>query len=135
MWLSLDDAIEAHCAAMKLNGLDPQHCDLGKLAGALVRPQNRHHYDGVDDIIELAAILAAAVARSHSFTDGNKRTAFALLIVFLEINGIGRTTSPDDVSVARGIEDMVAAAQRGEAEGDREVARFTAHLRTVTLVR
>lgn len=131
-WPSLDDAIQTHCEAMTRDGLAPHHCDEAKLEGAILRPQNRHHYDGITDVIELAGLLAAAVACGHSFTDGNKRTAFVLLALFLERNGFETTTSHRDESLARGIELIVDAYHRGEQDGDAQLASFTAYLRTVT---
>ena len=37
---------------------------------------------------ELAAAYAFGMARNHPFVDGNKRTAFMAMIVFLGLNGI-----------------------------------------------
>lgn len=52
------------------------------------RVLNMHHYSGVDDIYELAAIYLVAVSRGHIFNDGNKRTALFTTQVFLKRNGI-----------------------------------------------
>jgi death-on-curing protein len=41
------------------------------------------------DIALQAAVLAHGIARSQSFIDGNKRTALAAMLVFLELNGYG----------------------------------------------
>lgn len=37
------------------------------------------------------------IANNHAFTDGNKRTAFVVMAVFLQINGILLTASEVDV--------------------------------------
>ena len=40
------------------------------------------------DLAELAAAYAFGIARNHPFVDGNKRTAFGAMIVFLGLNDI-----------------------------------------------
>ena len=61
--------------------------DAGKLASALQRPVNLWHYDGEDDAVVLAVSLLLAIARSHSFEQGNKRTGFLAALFFLNANG------------------------------------------------
>ncbi len=68
---------------------------------------NRFAYEGVDELIELAAIYAVAIASNHPFVDGNKRAAFMALGVFLEDNGLMLAATDDDATeimlgVARG---------------------------------
>ena len=60
--------------------------DEGLLESALARPLNRAG-DGEPNMAELAALYAIAIARNHPFVDGNRRTAFAALCVFLALNG------------------------------------------------
>jgi len=48
---------------------------------------NRIAY-GETDLASLAAAYPFGIARNHPFVDGNKRSAFASLIVFLGLNGI-----------------------------------------------
>jgi death-on-curing protein len=43
----------------------------------------------------MAAAYAFHVSHNHPFMDGNKRTALASALVFLEINGIG-ISDPDE---------------------------------------
>ncbi len=52
--------------------------DDGLLESALARPLNRYSYEGVDDLLELAATYAVAIARNHPFIDGNKRVALSV---------------------------------------------------------
>lgn len=61
--------------------------DEGLLDSALARPVNKHHYDGVRDLAELAAAYGFGVAKNHAFVDGNKRAAFLSIGLFLAING------------------------------------------------
>ena len=44
-------------------------------------------YHGQPDLFDLAACHAFAVLRNPPFVDGNKRTAFLLAVLFLELNG------------------------------------------------
>ena len=57
------------------------------LEGAIARPQNLYYYENAD-VFELAACYAFAIAKNHPFLDGNKRTAFLLMIQFLKDNDI-----------------------------------------------
>lgn len=61
--------------------------DAGALASAMARPQNQWSY-GENDLCALAAAHAFGRARNHPFTDGNKRTAFVISLLFLARNGI-----------------------------------------------
>lgn len=89
--------------------------DEGLLESALARPINRRAYEGVDDLLELAATYAVGIASNHPFVDGNKRMAFIALGQFLEDNGIVLTADADDateimLSVATGKTDIAALA-------------------------
>jgi death-on-curing protein len=68
----------------------------GLLESALARPMNRRLYDGVDDLLDLAATYAVGIASNHAFLDGNKRIAFLALGQFLIDNGIVLTANDDD---------------------------------------
>ena len=61
--------------------------DENALESAVARPQNLVSYTGEESIAKLGAALVWAIVRSHPFADGNKRTAFAALSIFLDING------------------------------------------------
>lgn len=43
----------------------------------------------------MAAAYAFHICQNHPFIDGNKRTALASVLVFLELNGIG-ISDPED---------------------------------------
>ena len=60
--------------------------DLTLLQSALARPQNLASY-GEPDIAELAASYGYGISRNHPFNDGNKRTAFVAVELFLMLNG------------------------------------------------
>ncbi|MDI1230367.1 MAG: type II toxin-antitoxin system death-on-curing family toxin [Methylobacter sp.] len=60
--------------------------DRGLLESALFRPQNLVGY-GDPDLAALAAAYGFGLARNHPFIDGNKRTAFTVMELFLALNG------------------------------------------------
>ncbi len=60
--------------------------DMGLFESALARPQNLALY-GSPDVAELAASYGCGIARNHPFIDGNKRTAFVAVELFLLLNG------------------------------------------------
>lgn len=57
--------------------------DAGALESALHRPQTGYY----DSVIHEAAALFESLVQNHPFVDGNKRVAFAVVDVFLRING------------------------------------------------
>ena len=61
--------------------------DEGLLASALARARHRYGYEEGVDIYRLAADYGYGIARNHPFIDGNKRTAFQVMYVFLKVNG------------------------------------------------
>jgi death-on-curing protein len=60
--------------------------DPGLLDSALARPLNLAAYE-TPDAADLAASYGFGIARNHPFIDGNKRSAFVVLELFLAING------------------------------------------------
>jgi len=61
--------------------------DEGLLKSALAKPQQRHRYQSNSTLFELAAAYSIGLAKNHPFVDGNKRIAFTVAAVFLELNG------------------------------------------------
>lgn len=60
----------------------------GALEAAINRIENHAHYAGLDDVLGIAGLYAQAIAKGHLFNDGNKRTALACAIAYLESQGI-----------------------------------------------
>jgi death-on-curing protein len=67
--------------------------DANMLESALARPRNLAHY-GEPDAAALAAAYGFGLARNHPFIDGNKRSAFVAVELFLQLNGL-RLDAPD----------------------------------------
>jgi death-on-curing protein len=60
--------------------------DTGLLHNAVARPLN-HAGCGDPDMAERASAHTLAIAQNHLFIDGNKRTVFVALELFLRLNG------------------------------------------------
>ncbi len=71
--------------------------DEGKLESAVFRARNLFNYNKEATIYDLAASIGWGIANNHAFVDGNKRTAFVVMAVFLQINGIVLIASEVDV--------------------------------------
>ena len=59
----------------------------GLFSSAMARPRNLVAYGDRPDAADLAAAYAFGLARNHAFLDGNKRTAFVVMELFLNLNG------------------------------------------------
>lgn len=62
--------------------------DENALESALARPRNQWHYQDTTDLPALAAAYGFGLSRNHPYRDGNKRVAFIVMVVFLELNGL-----------------------------------------------
>jgi death on curing protein len=70
--------------------------DQGALESAAARPQMTFAgKDLYDDIWTKAAVLGHSLCKNHPFIDGNKRTAYASMDIFLRLNG-HRIDADDD---------------------------------------
>jgi len=89
LFLTLAEAIQIHSNQIKLYGGTHGVRDLHLLQSALAQPEAS--FGGAwlhEDIFEMAAAYAFHICQNHPFLDGNKRTALATALVFLEINGV-----------------------------------------------
>ena len=88
--LSVDHIIAIHGEVLEPNELQGMAGDKS-LEGALSRVENRLNYGLMEDIYSLAASYAVAVSQAHCFNDENKRTAFQVMDITLDLNGINVT--------------------------------------------
>ncbi len=86
VWLSRQLVLAVHDIQLHEHGGASGIRDEGLLESALARPLNRAG-QGEPDTVELAAVYAIAIARNHPFIDGNKRTAYVSMVLFLALNG------------------------------------------------
>lgn len=63
--------------------------NMGLLESALAMPEAKFGDEFLHrDLYEMAAAYAFHICQNHPFIDGNKRTALACALVFLELNGV-----------------------------------------------
>jgi len=86
IWLAAEIVIEHNRLELAETGEHHFVRDLGLLESALARPRNVFAY-GEEDMVVLAVTLMSSISRAHAFEQGNKRTAFAALRLFLNANG------------------------------------------------
>ncbi len=107
-----DEQLAEHGGAVGLR-------DAGLFDSALARPLNLAAY-GEPDVADLAASYGVGLAKNHPFVDGNKRTAFVAVELFLALNGYALTASDADCVLT----------MLGVAAGDIDEVAFAAWIRT-----
>lgn len=85
-WLAAGVLLAVHEEQLAEHGGAAGVRDLGLFESALARPQNLAAY-GEPDAAALAAAYGVGLAKNHPFVDGNKRTAFVAVELFLALNG------------------------------------------------
>lgn len=124
IFLSLAEVVEIHADQIRRYGGKTGIRDMNLLSSAVAMPyatfKNKllHH-----DIFEISAAYAFHISQNHPFIDGNKRTALASALVFLELNG----TSLSDP------QEKLYDAMVSLASGNLNKAEFTEILRSLKL--
>ena len=118
VWLASDVVVAIHEAQLAEHGGSAGTRDAGLLESALARPRHLDAY-GRPDAADLAAAYGFGLARNHPFVDGNKRTAFVAVELFVASNGY-RLTADDAACVL---------TMLGLAAGDIGEATFAAWIR------
>ena len=117
-YLTLDDVLAAAEAHL---GYPAEVGDYGLLESAVARPQATvFGEDAYPTIHEKAAALLQSLATNHALIDGNKRTAFVAVELFLALNGRDLLASDADCIVT----------MLGVAAGDLDELAFAAWLRS-----
>jgi len=86
-YVTTADALFFHKQLIERYGGAPGLRDARALESALHRPQTGYY----DTLVHEAAALLESLVQNHPFVDGNKRVAFAVVDVFLRINGYSIT--------------------------------------------
>ena len=115
-WLDVNIMLDIHAEQLALFGGADGVRDLGLLESALARPVNKHAY-GETDMAALAAAYGFGIAKNHPFVDGNKRAAFASIVVFLGLNGIDFMVPPENATA------MILSLAAGEVS-EQSLARW-----------
>lgn len=98
--------------------------DSGLLGSALARPATTVMGQPAYPTLPLqAAALLESAARNHPLIDGNKRTAWVLVVVFLALNGAEHDLAPDQVF------DLVVGVAEGSIELEKSAETLLTHLR------
>tara|TARA_R110002095_G_scaffold206687_1_gene190939 strand:- start:2121 stop:2510 length:390 start_codon:yes stop_codon:yes gene_type:complete len=111
-WILESVAHAIHDAQLAEHGGLPGARDITLLQSALGKPQNLENYES-PDIAALAASYGYGISRNHPFNDGNKRTAFVVVELFLMLNGYELTA--DDGACVLTMLDVASGSMTEEA--------------------
>jgi death on curing protein len=119
-WITYEQVIAIHSRQLRRFGGAPGLRDEAMLRSALERPINKWRYEQSESQTDLAVLppaYAFGLAKNHAFVDGNKRTAFLAMIVFLRKNEV--RFAPDQAQAAA----MTIALAAGEVS-EESLARW-----------
>lgn len=118
---SIDEVLQLHVAIMERIGGYPQplRSEAG-LDSAVNRAQTHGHSQGAD-VVSQAARLGTGISRAQAFLDGNRRTAFVAVDVFLRLNGMAFAGDP--VELGRMLEEL-ASPEIADDNADEVVDRW-----------
>ena len=85
-WMAEEIATMIHADQIVQHGGSPGIRDENLLSASIARPRHLFAY-GEPTLFDLAAAYGYGLTNNHPFIDGNKRTAFAVMATFLEVNG------------------------------------------------
>lgn len=117
--VTLEEALEMHEALLGVGGGRPGVMRLEALLGALGRPYHGYH----ETLGKKAAALLHAIATSHAFADGYKRTAPGVTLLM-----IARSGCRLELREGEGIDDVPVDLIEGRMMQDGLVAWFGARL-------
>lgn len=120
--MTLRDVIEAHEQALRFGGR-PGVLDWNLIKSAIGRPYTGYYRA----IYRKAAALVESLAGNHGFVDGNKRTAFLVLDLFLARSGY-RLHDPDGTS-DRAVERLILQVVSKRISRDELVNWFSRRIR------
>jgi death-on-curing protein len=112
--------IAVHQEILKITGVGRDGCNTERLESVLSRIGQQIYYNQIDDLYQIAAWYGIALAKGHAFVDGNKRTALAVMLTFLEIQGV---TIRDHIGLDDLMVDIVEGADTHEILA-KKVANF-----------
>ena len=112
-WLPIEAVIDYNRLEAEASGEPHFLRDRGLLESALARPRNFFGF-GEEDIVVLAVVLMAGIARAHAFEQANKRTALEAMWHFLRQNGYDLTI--DDAT--RWADEVIALVEHRSTEED-----------------
>lgn len=87
-FLSVTDVLYIHERILRDTLEDKNLAKHTSIESAINRITDHVYYNNLNNIYEIGALYATAIAKGHCFNNGNKRTAMVSMIVFLLVNGI-----------------------------------------------
>ena len=118
-FLSLNQVLELHRAAIEAHGGDAGIKDLGLVESAVAMPRQR--FEGAPlhpDLPAMAAAYLYHLAKAHAFVDGNKRVGAMAALVFLDANDAPK------LPPARDMERITMAVSAGTMDKQQVTAWF-----------
>lgn len=114
--MSTPVVLAVHADQLRQHGGGHGIRDRGLLESALARHRSRWQYDPDAPLSALAAAYGFGIASNHAFIDGNKRTAFQAMYVFLGLNGW--RLKAEDEEVVRIMEGVASGSTEESALAD-----------------
>ena len=100
VWIDYRDALALHDRVLaQFGGAEGVRHD-ALLESALARPRQLLTYAESPGTVAMAASHTAGIVRNRPFADGNKRTAFLVGVLFLELNGCRFIASEEEAAKA-----------------------------------
>lgn len=96
-FLEVEQIIKINKEVIHLSGGLHGLRDKNLLESAIMNPRNLLYYKN-SKLFELASSYAISIVKNHPFIDGNKRSGFGAMDLFLELNGT-RLNFPIDETV------------------------------------
>ena len=96
-WLDRAMVVAIHADQIRQHGGLQGIRDPAGLESALDRARNRWSYEPEVELAGLAANYGYGLTRNHPFADGNKRTGFQVMYVFLGLNGLRIQATDEEV--------------------------------------
>lgn len=120
-WLTRKIVDALHEDQLQQHGGLPGVRDEGAVESALARPKHLQTYGDDPGVHRLAAAYGVGLARNHGYRDGNKRTAFMAMYVFLRLNG--QQIDAEEAVIV----DLMKAVAQGNCEEEELTAWLDAH--------
>lgn len=96
IFLSLEDVLFIHRQEIETAGNEPSIRDKGGVSACVEAPKASFNGEYLQDFFEMAASYISCITMRHPFVDGNKRTALASALTFLNINGFNIEESTNE---------------------------------------
>jgi len=123
-FLTVDEILDLHADQIRRYGGSPGVRDRGLLDSALAMPSQGFGGQYVHpDLPAMAAAYLYHLVRNHPFVDGNKRIGAIAADVFLLLNGMELTLTPNELV------DTVLAVATGSLSKDDLADRIRVHTR------